>query len=70
MTDRMLMLIFALAAVVLFVVCIAAVLTLKGKIDKTKKSALVDPVTEGLNFEGIQSEINKLILLLWNKNQS
>ena len=60
MTDRMLMLIFALAAVVLFVVCIAAVLTLKGKIDKTKKSALVDPVTEGLNFEGLQSEINKL----------
>ena len=60
MTDRMLMLIFALAAVVLFVVCIAAVVTLKGKIDKTKKSSLVDPVTEGLNFEGLQSEINKL----------
>ncbi|MBQ9858590.1 MAG: diguanylate cyclase [Oscillospiraceae bacterium] len=60
MTDRMLMLIFALIAAVLFVVCVAIASFLGKRVAKAKKSAFADPVTDGLNFSGLQNEISGL----------
>ena len=62
MTEKMIILIFAAIAVVLFVACVALLVLLGKRVAKAKGDAGVDATTEGLNFAGFQNEAAQLNL--------